>query len=446
MLKFIYLAYGVFSLLCLVLGLNAIHAWMRGRPLTRWPYWWLAGFVAIALGYYFWGASSEYSGAARHRQETLMAQEGPIVIAAVWPARDDGFFHGAELAVRHVNQGGGVQVMGPDAQLIWRKLELKPVLERQEEVDRSAYSSVVFDTKVLFAVGHAYAPQAISASIAYDDAGVLYLASSVSDPFLTIHGFSRVLRTISNDRDSMFALAAACQHLGLKRIIVLKARSMYWETVGRQFADALSTLAVPAPSPAAEMEFPRVMAVRSYPTNDPDFIALLSDIATMDFDAVMLADEFPRAAGFIRAMRERGMNQPILGPHGLEDTALFKLADGWATDIYIVTNHAGQAAVRESTIMAKPFYDDYTKTYGQRPDAASTEAYETIRLLAQGIAAARTVNPAVVASKLRSQDDWQGLYGTIGFDHRGDATNRKLFLKRSAQGTFVLADPEDMIK
>lgn len=446
MLKFIYLAYGLFSLLCLVLGLNAIHAWVRGRPLTRGPYWILASVIVIALGYYFWGTSFEYSCAARQRQETLKAQDGPIIIAAVWPTRDDGFFNGAELAVRHVNQEGGIQVMAPSAQLVWRKLELKPVLERPDEVDRSAYASVAFDTNILFAVGHASAPQAISASIAYDIAGLLYIASSVSDTFLTVHGFPRVLRTISNDRDAMTALAGACQRLGLKRILLLEARSQYWETLGRKFTNALITLALQAPTPAAERDTARVTAMRTYPTKNPDFIALLSDVVTLDFDAVMLADEFPRAAGLIRAMRERGMNQPILGPRGLEGTMLFNLANGWSTDVYIVTNHAGQAAASNATAMTTPFYDDYIKTYGRRPDAASTEAYETIRVLAQGIAAAKTVNPSVVASKLRSHDEWQGLYGNIGFDLRGDTTNRKLFLKRSTREAFVLADPGDLIK
>jgi ABC-type branched-subunit amino acid transport system substrate-binding protein len=119
------------------------------------------------------------------------------------------------------------------------------------------------------------------------------------------------------------------------------------------------------------------------------------------------------------------------------------LADGWASGVYIMTNHAGQAATRHSTSLTTPFYDDYIRTYGLRPDAAATEAYEAIRILAQGYAAAQTVNPAVVASKLRSRKDWLGLYGTIGFDQRGDSTNRKLFLKQSAERAFVLANPQD---
>ena len=456
MLKFLYLAYGAFSLVCVVLGINAIYAWLRGRPLTRWPYWGLAGVVGIALTYYFWGSSLEYPDAARHRLAALGTQTGPIGIAAVWPTREDGFFRGAELAVKHINDQGGVQVMGPGAKLTPRKLELKIVLESPGDVDRSTYAAVALNTGIQAVVGHASAAQAISASVAYNEAGVLYLASTISDPFLTVHGFPLVLRTISNDRTAMQGLAAACVRMNLRRVLVLKARDKYWMTLGRQFADALSTLALQNANATAEANattetnatadanMTRVTALRSYPTDNPDIIALMSDISTLDFDAVMLADEYPRAARIIRAMRERGLRQPILGPHGLESQVLFQLADGWTSDVYILTNHAGQAATRKSTPLTTPFYEDYLKTYGRRPDAAATEAYEAIRVLAQGYAAAQTVNPAVVASKLRSRNDWQGLYGAIGFDHRGDATNRKLFLKRSADGTFVLADPRDI--
>lgn len=443
MLKFITLAYGVFSLICLVLGLNAIYAWLRGRPLTRWPYWGLAGAIGLALTYYFWGSSLEYPEAARHRQATLGTQNGPITVAAVWPTREDGFFRGAELAVRHINDQGGVLVMGAEARLTPRKLELKAILERPGEVDRAAYASVALNTGIRAVVGHAAAAQAISASITYNEAGVLYLASAISDPFLTVHGFPLVLRTISNDRTAMRGLANACVQMNLRRVLVLKARDRYWMTLGRQFADALSTLALQNANASAGADAPRVTALRSYPTEHPDIIALLSDISTLDFDAVMLADEYPRAAGIIRAMRERGLRQPILGPHGLESPALFQLADGWASGVYIMTNHAGQAATRHSTSLTTPFYDDYIRTYGLRPDAAATEAYEAIRILAQGYAAAQTVNPAVVASKLRSRKDWLGLYGTIGFDQRGDSTNRKLFLKQSAERAFVLANPQD---
>ncbi|MFI3120765.1 MAG: ABC transporter substrate-binding protein, partial [Methylococcaceae bacterium] len=124
----------------------------------------------------------------------------PIVIGIAWRAADsDLFIAGVKLAVKEINQKGGVlnsplHIIINDTESAFNDAALSPGA-RQEVVLKIA-NSFAANPYLTAVIGHSSSSIAVPASVVYQNNGILFLAPSATNAKLTGHNFDYIFRTI----------------------------------------------------------------------------------------------------------------------------------------------------------------------------------------------------------------------------------------------------------
>ena len=85
------------------------------------------------------------------------------------------------------------------------------------------------------------------------------------------------------------------------------------------------------------------------------------------------------------------------------------------------------------------FRKGYLAAYGNEPNFASCLAYESVKVLADSIAASASTDPVVLRQYLRTHQVFDGLNGLITFDDFGDV-DRPVYMYQIKDGQFQIID------
>lgn len=175
-------------------------SWVPANSVATEPKLW-PRFITPALlaGALVWSerapvSSLEQLSAERATRATSRA--GPTRIAVVWPAGGpDCYVAGARAARDVLNAGRAVGSWPAPIELVEVReaSSSAPTPQRARRVAR--------DTSIVAVIGHDGSDEAITASVTYDEAGLVYLAPNAMDQVLTRHMLERVFQTTPTDLD-----------------------------------------------------------------------------------------------------------------------------------------------------------------------------------------------------------------------------------------------------
>jgi len=231
-------------------------------------------------------------------------------------------------------------------------------------------------------------------------------------PELTPSGMRLVFRTVNSDVESARQLATHFEESGYGRVVICYVRNAY----GLGLANAFEAWAYRLGT--------EVVDRKSYEPSQSRSASSYSQVVRgwqdLRFDAVLLAGAAPQAAHVIRAIREAGLQQPILGGDALHDEDMLALAGSAAEGLVVLsTFHPHNPNPRVESFRAR-----YGKVYRSAPDAWTARGYESLAILVDAVRQAGSIDAKAIASVLRARDDWRGLHGPIGFDDEGNPLRR----------------------
>ncbi|MCC1493262.1 ABC transporter substrate-binding protein [Cognatishimia sp. F0-27] len=427
--KFIYAVYLVVTTIGLTIGLRLLWSLARGEKLRFRP---LMGFLAIIgliAGYYFWERQDVYDRLAQQRLAQGLDPVSPVHIAGVWPADDPDFFEGLRAAVAAINADGGVTVRddsGADVTVTLNLIEFP-----QNDEDETTYLDVAEDRRILAVVGHRGESEAIRASAAYEEAGLLYLAPTVSRPNFSEHGFRRVLRLVPDDDDIANHIADFVNDRGYRNIVALTPRT----EAGKNMARYLSSVFRVDNSTRNRVDIPRITLYRSYEDGARHFHELVTDVEEADHSVILIADDVTGTARLVRALRSRNVDAPIVGFPIIEVDTFFEIAGDLSNGVVIPSllpvggdPDTNGAKTRITGPATAPGIDV--------GDFVEVQAYESVMLLSNAWERAGTIEAGATAAILRAVKGWKGLHGSYDFTPDGDITDRAVQLKQSRNGRF----------
>jgi branched-chain amino acid transport system substrate-binding protein len=129
-------------------------------------------------------------------------------------------------------------------------------------------------------------------------------------------------------------------------------------------------------------------------------------------------------------MREKGVKAAFMGPDGLDDAEMVKIAGNAVVGSYYTT----VAPPRDLTPETAAFAEKYKKRFGKEIGSFGLYGYEAA---AVGIAAIENAikelggkkpNRKQVSEAVRKLKDYKGITGTITFDNKGDPVKAKYFV------------------
>ncbi|WP_184359235.1 ABC transporter substrate-binding protein [Rhizobium sp. BK602] len=347
-------------------------------------------------------ASPIYCGAA-------VADEKPIKLGIVAPmsgpnARYGAFsMHGAELAVKEINDAGGVD---------GHKIELYNADSQGTPVEGvSATRRLIDEDEVGFIIGDVSSSVTLAMQPVAEDAQVLLLNAASSNPKITygagVGGFKWTYRNYPTDENRAFIVAKyAAEQRGFTKFAVLSVDTDY----GRS---AIAFTKKYLPQFKGE-----ILSEDYYKEGEVDFRSVLSKIRDNGAQAIImygLADTTPIVA---RQMVELG----LAGKVTLIGNGEFNTAKTIATAPTALEGAVEAAAWLPAwdSPESKAFVEKFTATYKDAPNNHAYVHWDTVRLLAKAIHEAGSIDQEKVREAL-SKIKYKSPVGEVTFDDHNQA-------------------------
>jgi branched-chain amino acid transport system substrate-binding protein len=323
----------------------------------------------------------------------------------------------AEMAVKEINDAGGLDLMG-------KKYKVKLYIEDNAgKADQSASSAqkLIAQQNVLSIIGPNASRYAIPASEVAESSKVVLITPWSTTPKTTLDSKTGapkkyVFRACFIDPFQGQVLAKfALDNLKLKKAAVLyDVASEYNKGIAEVFKETF------------EKNGGKIVAFETYTTNDKDFSAQLTKIKRTDPALIFLPNYYSEVPLQIQQAKRVGLSVPFVGSDSWGSAELLKLCGQDCESFYFSTHYAADNA----TPSAKRFIAAYQKMYGTVPDDVAALTYDSFGLLWQAIRSAGKPEREAVRNALAGIQKFEGVTGNMQFrEGSGDPIKSAVILQ-----------------
>jgi branched-chain amino acid transport system substrate-binding protein len=328
------------------------------------------------------------------------ADDPPVVIGAMYNLTggqrnlDIPSSQGARLAVDLVNAAKGV--LGRQVDLVLVDGETKP-----DVIDRETREVLRNQPAIAGFIGFSDTDVVLAAARVAAESHRVFLTSGATSPLLPEQVPEYLFLACFGDNVQAAAGADwAYDVLKARTVVVLfKQESTYAQLLHGYFETRFKELGG------------KVVAVEPYALNAEDIRAKIEKLPAADL--IYLAAQPDDVALAVPALRNAGIEAPILGGDGLDiGEAWEKVAD--ARKIYFTTHAYLGPDNPDSTV--KAFRAAFAKAYPDvEPDAFTALGYDAARLIMAAVENAGNSDPRAVRAALAATKNFDGVTGTISF-------------------------------
>jgi branched-chain amino acid transport system substrate-binding protein len=234
---------------------------------------------------------------------------------------------------------------------------------------------IVDDQYTIGLVGPAFSGETKATGTVFDQAGLVAVTASATNPTLSQNGWRTFFRGLANDDVQGPSVANYLKNtMGLKKVCVIDDSTDY----GKGLATTVRATLGPVAAPDCNITVKK---------GDKDFSAAVTQIKGANPDAVFFSGYYSEAAPLVQQLRDAGV------------TATFVSADGTKDQQFV--DQAGEAA--NGALLSCPcgpatgtFADDYRQRFNAEPGTYSTEGYDLGTILVKGIDSGAITRPALL--------------------------------------------------
>ena len=332
--------------------------------------WSLAGLVAVT---------------APASAEILIG--GAICMTGVQAPLDEPGYKGAQVAVKQINDKGGL--LGQPVRFLNIDGKSDPVTVGNAAVELIDQGAQLIVAPCDFDFGGPASREAQAA-------GIVGISMCASDPLYSSWSLGDKQFTLSMWNTTMGATAAdyAFTERGWKTAYVVTDQFIaYTKSLSKYFIERFKTLGG------------EVLLEDTYTNGDNDFSAQLARLQALGQrpDVIFISSYGTDIATIIRSIREVGIDSPVMGGDSYDDAAIHEaLGERFGSEIYFVT-HSWMGPEAHPDMPA--FIEAYTEMYGEPPGTAFVATgYDTVMLMAKAVEIAGSTDGDAVAQALTSNE------------------------------------------
>lgn len=305
--------------------------------------------------------------------------------------------NGVRLAIDELN-AKGITIGGKKA--------VFELLSEDDQADARIATTVArkfVDENVNVVIGHLNSGTTIPASRVYNDAGIVEVSPSATNPKYTQQGYKGAFRVMANDKQQGGVLGNfAVKDLGLKNIAIIDDRTAY----GQGLADEFEKAVIAAGGK---------IIVREYTSDKAtDFTAILTRIKGMKPELLFYGGMDGQGAPMVKQMRMLGLNAQFLGADGIHTAEFMKLAGDAAEGV--------MASLPGVPLESMPHGAEFRKKFESKYGVIQLYApycYDAVMLVAEAMQRAQSADPAKYLVEMpKTLHD--GVTARISFDEKGD--------------------------
>jgi len=335
----------------------------------------------------------------------------------------------AELAVKQINDAGGLEVGG-------KKYKIELVVEDNEDKAESAAAAAqkLATAGVLAMIGPNASRNAIPAAEVAESSGMPMISPWSTNPKTTVNAQTGepkkfVFRAaFIDDFQGVVAAKFAMQQLkSTKPAVLYDVASEYNKGIAEVYKKTLEANGI------------QVVAFETYTTGDKDFSAQLTKIKDAGADSLFLPNYYSEVPLQVQQAHKLGFGGTILGSDSWGNLELIGLCGADCEGYYFTTHYAPDIA----TPKAQAFIKAYEAAYGKTPDDVAALTYDSFGLLFQAIQAAGKLERQAVRDALAAITLYEGVTGNMQFKGSGDPVKSAVILqiKNGKFTYFATANP-----
>jgi branched-chain amino acid transport system substrate-binding protein len=312
---------------------------------------------------------------------------GAVCLTGVQAPLDEPGFKGAQVAVKQINDAGGL--LGEEVRFLNIDGKSDPVTVGNAAVELIDQGAQLIVAPCDFDFGGPASREA-------QNAGIVGISMCASDPLYSSWSLGDKQFTLSMWNTTMGATAAeyAFNERDWKTAYVVTDQFIaYTKSLSKYFVDAFEALGG------------EILLEDTYTNGDNDFSAQLARLQGLGEkpDVIFISSYGTDIATIIRSIREVGIDSPVLGGDSYDDTAIFDaLGERFGSDIYFVT-HTWMGPEAHPDMPA--FIEAYEAMHGGSPETSFVATgYDTVMLMAQAVEIAGSTDGDAVAQALTSNE------------------------------------------
>ncbi|HEX4870634.1 MAG TPA: branched-chain amino acid ABC transporter substrate-binding protein [Moraxellaceae bacterium] len=275
------------------------------------------------------------------------------------------------------------------------------------------------DDGVHVVIGHLNSGTTIPASRIYNDAGLVEVSPSATNPKYTQQGYKGAFRVMANDVQQGKALGEfAVKDMAAKKIAIIDDRTAYGQGLADEFEKAVRANG-------------GSVIVREF-TNDKasDFTAILTKIKGLAPDLVFFGGMDGQGAPMAKQMKTLGLKAKFLGGDGIHTAEFMKLAGDAAEGV----TASLPGVPLESMPHGAEFKQKFEGKYGVI-QLYAPYCYDAMMVIAEAMKRAGSTEPARYMAEM-GKTDHDGVTARIGFDEKGDLKGGAITVYRVEGGQW----------
>ena len=316
---------------------------------------------------------------------------------------------GAELAVRDVNERGGVN---------GEPLKLLIADDACDPEQAVAVAEELVRQGVVFVDGHFCSGASIPASRVYHDHGVLMITPGSINSRLTEQGFANVFRTCGRDDvQGTFAADYVVDHGLAERVAIVQDQTTFGKGIADEFRRRLNQRGI------------REAMYEAISQGDNDFGALIARMGEAGVRLVYFGGYHTEAGLFVRQARQEGLDATMMATSAAANQEYWDLAGpgGEGTLMSFAPDPRKSPSAAE---VVRRFAAE-----GYDPEGFTLSSYAAVQVFAE--AARRAGSTGLDAlEKALHEGTYETVLGPITFDAKGDVRGFEYSMYRWHDGKY----------
>ena len=313
----------------------------------------------------------------------------------------------AELAIKEVNDAGGLEVGG-------KKYKIELTIEDNEDKAESAAAATqkLVTAGVLAMIGPNASRNAIPSSVVAESAKMPMISPWSTNPKTTVDATTGLPKqfvfraAFIDDFQGRVAAKFAIDNLKTTKPAVLyDVASEYNKGIAEFYKMTMEENGI------------QVVAFETYTTGDKDFSSQLTKIKASGADSLFLPNYYSEVPMQVQQARKLGFTGNIVGSDSWGNLELITLCGADCEGLFFTTHYATDIA----TPKAQAFISAYKGAYGSMPDDVAALTYDSFGLLFQAIqAAGKIIDRQAVRDAIAAVTSYEGVTGVMQFKGTGD--------------------------
>ncbi|MFT4081320.1 MAG: branched-chain amino acid ABC transporter substrate-binding protein [Nocardioides sp.] len=269
------------------------------------------------------------------------------------------------------------------------------------------------DSDIIGVVGLPFSGESQATGNIFEQAGLVHITPSATNPELTQNGWKTFFRALGNDNVQGPAVADLADKLGAKSVYVIQDDSDYGIGLSKTAQKALGD---------------KVAGTDKVTTGQKDFSAVVSKVMNADPDAVFYSGYYAEGAPLDQQLVNKGYTGAFIGPDGVKDDQFIKLAGSASSNAYFTCPCLPGDLIPS-------FAKTYKSMFNAEPGTYSVEAYDAATVLLKGIDAGDTTRAKLLSYV--TDYNGQGLSKKLKWDSTGELAETPVFGYKVQDGKIV---------